>query len=66
MPLVGRTLNSLVVPGEITVMAITRDDKAFIPTLGTEIRYGDMLHLAVLAAAMDRLEGLLGLGEGGY
>jgi trk system potassium uptake protein TrkA len=64
--LVGRTLNSVFVPGEITVLAITRDDKAFIPHLGTEIRDGDVLHLAVLAAAMDRLEGLLGLGEGGY
>jgi len=65
-PLVGRTLSSVIVPGEITVLAITRDDKAFIPNLGTEIRDGDVLHLAVLAAAMDRLEGLLGLGEGGY
>jgi len=65
-PLVGRTMSSVIVPGEITVLAITRDDKAFIPNLGTEIRDGDVLHLAVLAAAMDRLEGLLGLGEGGY
>jgi trk system potassium uptake protein TrkA len=64
--LVGRTLASLLVPGEITVMAITRDDKAFIPAMGTEIRYGDVIHLTVLAAAMDRLEGLLGLGEGGF
>jgi trk system potassium uptake protein TrkA len=66
LPLVGRTVKTFAVPGEIMAIAITREDKAFIPTLGTEIRYGDVLHLAVLAAAMDRLESLLGLGEGGY
>ena len=66
LPLVGRTVSALVVPGEITLVAITREDKALIPTLGTEIHYGDLLHLAVLAASMDRLESLLGLGEGGY
>ncbi len=64
--LVGRTVKTFAVPGEIMAIAITRDDKAFLPTLGTEIRDGDVLHLAVLAAAMDRLESLLGLGEGGY
>ncbi len=64
--LVGRMMKVLVVPGEIMVVAITREDKAFLPSLGTEIQYGDVLHVAVLASAMDRLESLLGLGEGGY
>jgi trk system potassium uptake protein TrkA len=64
--LVGRTVNTVTVPGEITPVAITRDGRAFLPTLGTEISYGDTLHLAVMAEGMDRLESLLGLGEGGY
>jgi trk system potassium uptake protein len=64
--LAGRTVRALTVPGEITAVAITRDGKAILPSLGTEIRDGDTLHLTVLAEAMDRLESLLGLGEGGY
>jgi trk system potassium uptake protein TrkA len=63
--LVGRTVNAIVVPGEISVVAITREDKAFIPVLGTEIRAGDLVHFSVLAASMDRFEQLLGIGEGG-
>jgi uncharacterized transporter YbjL len=47
-------------------MAITRDDAAFIPTTGTELAAGDVLHLVVFSSAMKRLEALLGLGEGGY
>lgn len=62
--LVGRTVNNLTVPGETHVTAITRQGKAFLPTLGAEFRAGDLVHLAVLAAAMERVEDLLGLGEG--
>jgi hypothetical protein len=42
-----------------------RDGQALLPLLGTQIREGDVLHLTVLAAAMERLEAWLGLGEGG-
>jgi trk system potassium uptake protein TrkA len=63
--MVGRIVNTLSVPGEISVVAITRDDKAFIPTMGTEFKSEDLIHLAVLASAMDRVEQLMGLGEGG-
>ena len=62
--LAGRTVNNLTVPGETHVTAITRQGKAFLPTLGAEFRAGDLVHLAVLAAAMERVEDLLGLGEG--
>jgi trk system potassium uptake protein TrkA len=61
--LVGRWVSHVSVPGEVAVVAITRDAQAFIPTLGTEFRSGDVLHLAVLASAMERLEAMLGLGE---
>lgn len=63
--LIGRAVGLLTVPGEIAVVAITRHDQAFLPTAATEIRAGDVLHLTVLATAMDRLKVLLGLGEGG-
>lgn len=63
--LAGHLVRDLSVPGEISVMAITRDDTAFIPTTGTELAAGDVLHLVVLSSSMQRLESLLGLGEGG-
>lgn len=62
--LVGRTVRDLSVPGEILVAGVTRDDRGFVPTLGTVFRSGDILHLSVLAEAMERVEALLGLGQG--
>lgn len=62
--LVGRTVNHLTVPGEMSVTAITHEGEAFIPSLGTAFRAGDVIHLTVLGAAMERLEDLLGLREG--
>lgn len=52
-------------PGEISVVTITRDGQALIPLFGTQLRAGDVLHLAVLAGAMERLEAWLGLGPSG-
>jgi trk system potassium uptake protein TrkA len=59
--LVGRTVQNLAVPGEIIVAALTRAGRALIPSLGTQFRGGDVLHLVVLASAMERLEALLDL-----
>jgi trk system potassium uptake protein TrkA len=59
--LVGRTVTQLNVAGEVLVIAITRDDHAILPVSGTEFLDGDLIHLAVAATAMTRLEGLLGL-----
>ncbi len=58
--LVGRMVRDLIIAGEISVVAITRQSRAFLPMLGTELRAGDLLHLVVLASAMHRLEDLLG------
>ena len=62
--LVGRSVRDLLVPGEVNVIAITRDGRALLPMLGTAFRVGDIVHLAVLSDAMARVETLLGLGEG--
>ncbi|MCI0710950.1 MAG: TrkA family potassium uptake protein [Chloroflexi bacterium] len=56
----GRLVRDFTVPGEVNVVAITRGKMAFVPTTGTELREGDILHLAVLATAMERVEMLLG------
>lgn len=59
--LVGRSVNQINMPGEAMVIAITRNDRALIPISGTEIQAFDLIHMAVLATAMSRLEELLGL-----
>lgn len=59
--LVDKTVRDLTVVGEIHLVAITRDNKTFLPTLGTIFRAGDFLHLAVLTTSTDRLRELFGL-----
>lgn len=59
--LAGRTVRDLTVPGEFNVVAITRDQKAFLPTAGTEFRDGDLIHIAVQSIAFTRLQSMLGL-----
>ena len=62
--LVGKMAKHLTVAGEIQLIAVTRKGHALIPLGGTELQDGDLLHLAVLASAMDRIKDYLGLGEG--
>jgi trk system potassium uptake protein TrkA len=59
--LAGRTVRDLNIPGEFTVISITREQRAFLPTAGTEFKEGDLLHLAVHASALTRLQNMLGL-----
>jgi trk system potassium uptake protein TrkA len=63
--LVGHSVRDLSVPGEVTVITITRDGKALLPLLGTAFRSGDVIHLAVLSGAMNRVARLLDLSQGG-
>jgi trk system potassium uptake protein TrkA len=60
----GKMIKHMLIPGEILVISITRQGHAFMPLMGTEIRSGDILHLTVLASAMERIKELFGLGEG--
>jgi trk system potassium uptake protein len=57
----NREVHDITVSGEVHVVAITREGRAMLPTLGTVFRKADLVCLAVLSSAMDRLEGLLGL-----
>lgn len=59
----GQSVSQLQVAGEITVASITRDNQAFVPVSGTLLRAGDIVHVSVLAAALDRLVALLALKE---
>jgi trk system potassium uptake protein TrkA len=58
--LVGKTVNDVTVLGEVHVVAVSRGGHTFLPTLGTSFREGDMIHLAVMATATDRLRSILG------
>jgi len=58
--LVGRTVRDLTVAGEIHIVSITRNNKTFLPTLGTIFREEDLLHIAVLTTSTNRLKELLG------
>jgi trk system potassium uptake protein TrkA len=59
--LVGRQVKDLLVPGEVSIISITRDDMAFVPASGSEFKEGDLLHLALLSSAMEKVEEMLGL-----
>ncbi len=63
--LVGRMVKDLTVSSEIHVVAITRQGAAFIPTLGSQFKEGDVIHVVILASALERFKTLLGLSEGG-
>jgi trk system potassium uptake protein TrkA len=59
--LVGRSLQELSLFGEVSVVAIHRGGKTFLPMPGTLFEAGDRIYLAVLATSSDRLKALLGL-----
>jgi trk system potassium uptake protein TrkA len=56
----GRPVDELTAPGEVMPIAISRAGRTFIPTSGTTMRAGDIVHLAVIAASRGRLESMLG------
>ena len=58
--LIGKLVRDLTLPGEIHVVAISRDGKTFLPTSGATLQEGDLLHLATLTTSTNRLRGLLG------
>lgn len=60
----GKQVRDLTVPGEIQVISISRQGQALLPLLGTTIRAGDLIYIAVLTSALDRLKALLGYAEG--
>jgi trk system potassium uptake protein TrkA len=62
--LAGRRVSDLTSANRSTRRRDHARGSALIPTLGTEFRAGDLIHVAVLSLAMERLEALLGLGRG--
>lgn len=55
----GRPVRDLSLPGEAMLYAVVRGGRAFIPTSGTLLEEGDLMHLSVDRGALDKLENLL-------
>lgn len=56
----GRRVSEMNVSGEVNVVAITRKGLTFLPTPKTEFIEGDLIHLAVLYAVMDKIRNMFG------
>lgn len=60
--LTGHNVNEITVLGEINVVSITRNNRAIIPTLGTQFEAGDVAYIAVTISATDKLKSIFGMG----
>ena len=55
----GRYARDLSLPNEALLYAVVRSGRAFVPTPGTRLEEGDIVHLSVDRSALDKLERLL-------
>jgi trk system potassium uptake protein len=58
--LVGRQAGEVEVPGELAVVAVTRHGRTALASPAFVLEADDVIHVAVMAAALGRLETLLG------
>jgi trk system potassium uptake protein TrkA len=59
--LVGHKVNDLTVVGEIMVVSVSRNNKTFIPTLGTVLEAEDIIYITVQSTSAARLKSMLDL-----
>jgi trk system potassium uptake protein TrkA len=57
----GRTIQDVMVPGEVQVVAIHRAGTTFLPAPTTVFQAGDLAYLVLLASSAERLRTLLSL-----
>jgi Trk K+ transport system NAD-binding subunit len=57
--LVGRMVKDLQVPGEIGVICLIRQGKAFVPLMGTIFEENDLIQAVVADYSMPKLESLI-------
>ena len=58
--LIGKKVADLTVPGEFHVVAISRQNQTFLPTLGTQLQKGDVAYFSVLGTSQKKLKHMLG------
>lgn len=59
--LVGRKVSELMIPGEVSVISISRGNRSMIPVINTVFENRDLVHIAVATTSAERLKSLLGL-----
>jgi trk system potassium uptake protein TrkA len=59
--LVGKKLADLTVVGEFHVVAVSRQNQTFLPTLGTQLQKGDVIYCSVLGTSAKKFKHVLGL-----
>jgi trk system potassium uptake protein TrkA len=59
--MIGRPVGELAVTAECQVVALSRENKTFIPTMGTAMKKHDVVYLAIMDAYAARLKSMLGL-----
>ena len=58
--LAGKKIADLTVPGEFHVVAVSRQNQTFLPTLGTQLVKGDVAYFSVLGTSQKKLKHMLG------
>ena len=59
--LVGKKIADLTIIGECQVVAVSRQNQTFLPTLGTQLQKGDVIYFSVLGTSAKKLKHVLGL-----
>lgn len=59
--LIGKKVIDISAVGEFQVIAISRQNKTFLPTFGTVFQKNDVIYISVAASSTKRLKSLLGL-----
>jgi trk system potassium uptake protein TrkA len=62
--LVGHGPSDLSVPGQVKVVAVTRNGRSYLADRVDRLEVGDVVHLAVAETAVDRVQDMLEAGEG--
>lgn len=55
----GKFVRDLTIQGEFSVIAIIREQKAFIPTPGTQFLDGDLLQIVIQATSVTRFQSMI-------
>lgn len=59
----GRPVREVTAIGEVEVVAVSRNNETFIPTLGTRLEHGDVLYVAVASSASAKFRTMIAAGE---
>ena len=59
----GRPVRELTAVGEVGVVAVSRNNETFIPTLGTVLEHGDVVYVAVASSASRKFRYMIGKSE---